>query len=236
MKLKTVIILFVAVFAAQLAAQSAGSLPYICIPKDLKYFDKVHEGYVARAKSGVPIGVLFFGDSITYGWAGGGAAYWKKNFEPMQAVNFGIGSDNTQGLMWRMLNGELDGASPKVVVINIGTNIIGYPNPDDVTKAITMVVDIVREKQSKARVVLMTVFPRGYPKDTPKLLENLKIVDAQLMKFYKGSDVVVLDISDKLADNWKIKPELYSDGVHLTREGYEVWGEALLPVLKSLLK
>ena len=236
MRLKTVLILLVAGFAAHLAAQSAGSLSYICIPKDLQYFDKIHEGYVARAKSGDPIGVLFLGDSITHGWIGGGAAYWKKNFEPMKAVNFGIGSDNTQGLMWRMLNGELDGASPKVVVINIGTNIIGYPNPDEVTKAITMVVDIVHKKQPKAKVVLMAIFPRGAPKDPLGLVDKLKTVASQLTKFYKESDVHVLDISDKLADNWKIKPGLYTDGVHLTREGYEVWGEALLPVLKSLLK
>lgn len=44
---------------------------------------------------------------------------WKTNFEPLHSLNFGIGNDRTEHVLWRIENGELDFDSadqPKVVV------------------------------------------------------------------------------------------------------------------------
>ena len=41
------------------------------------------------------------------------------------AADFGVGSDQTQNVLWRLLNGEL-GGHPKVAVVMIGTNDLGY--------------------------------------------------------------------------------------------------------------
>ena len=40
--------------------------------------------------------------------------YWNKVFAPMHTLNFGIGGDETQHVLWRILNGELDNVKPKV--------------------------------------------------------------------------------------------------------------------------
>ena len=38
---------------------------------------------------------------------------WDKMFVPLHCLNFGIGSDQTQNVLWRVQNGELDNFSPK---------------------------------------------------------------------------------------------------------------------------
>ena len=87
-------------------------------------FKAAHENFLKRGKE--PVGILFLGDSITAGW-GKAKPVWEEHYAKHQAANFGIGGDRTQHVLWRIANGELDGIKPKVVVLMIGTNNIGYP-------------------------------------------------------------------------------------------------------------
>lgn len=41
---------------------------------------------------------------------------WEKWFAPMHCLNFGIGGDQTQHVLWRLRNGELEFIKPKVCV------------------------------------------------------------------------------------------------------------------------
>src|SRR5262245_44285327 len=82
--------------------------------------NKYHQSYVETARKGEH-DVVFTGDSITFGWGRAGKEVWEKSFEPLKAVNFGIGGNRTQHVLWRLQNGELEG-KPKVVVMMIGTN------------------------------------------------------------------------------------------------------------------
>ena len=55
--------------------------------------------------------------------AGGpGKGVWKKHYDGRKAVNLGISGDRTQHVLWRLDHGNIDGISPKVAVIMIGTN------------------------------------------------------------------------------------------------------------------
>lgn len=51
---------------------------------------------------------------------------WRQLFSPLHALNFGVGGDATQHVLWRLSNGELDNISPKVYMI------IEYMNQNDV--------------------------------------------------------------------------------------------------------
>ena len=76
------------------------------------------------------IGLLFLGDSIIEGWSGRGKQVWEKSYADLKPANFGIGGDRTQHVLWRIDNGELDGISPKVLVLMLGTNNLGS-NPNE---------------------------------------------------------------------------------------------------------
>ncbi len=215
----------------------AATLPYQAMPAERTDPGavKMHQAFLARGKAG-PIGVLFIGDSITAGWQGPGNPVWKKNFEPLNAADFGISSDGTSHVLWRITaGGELDGIDPKVVVLLIGTNNIGS-EPKAVTVAITKIVETIRQKLPKSEVLLLAIFPRGKPDDLPKMMEHVKAVNAELAKLDDGKNVRFLDLGEKLAPEGKVTKEVFADGVHLTPKGFEIWAQGMMPLLKKMME
>jgi len=47
------------------------------------------------------------------------------NFFGWNAADFGWGRDGTQNILWRLVNGELDGVSRNGIVVLAGTNNVG---------------------------------------------------------------------------------------------------------------
>ena len=79
-----------------------------------------------KAKHG-KVGILFVGDLITDGWRGGkGKEIFDKYYGGLDPLNIGIGGDRTQHILsCRLDRGEVEGISPKVAVLMIGTNNLG---------------------------------------------------------------------------------------------------------------
>ena len=93
-------------------------------PRSDAWWQQRHEGMNARVKQG-NVDLIFIGDSITHGWEGAGKEVWKKYYGKRNAVNLGIGGDQTQHVLWRLDHGNIDGISPKLAVVMIGTNNAG---------------------------------------------------------------------------------------------------------------
>ena len=113
-------------------------------------FMAAHERFVKIAGEG-KAQLLFLGDSITAGWGGNGKAIWTQTFAEWEPVNFGIGGDRTQHVLWRIKNGELDGIKPKVAVLMIGTNNVGGDAAEGIASGITKIVETIREKTPTTR-------------------------------------------------------------------------------------
>ena len=81
----------------------------------LHYFFQ-HKRLVSDAQEKEP-DVVFIGDSIM--------AYlsytemWDKQFAPMHAINFGIGAERVENVLWRVMNGEMEQMNPKVFRVSI---------------------------------------------------------------------------------------------------------------------
>ena len=86
-----------------------------------------HAKFLEQAKKGV-CDLLFLGDSITDHWPRWSKESWAQ-FAKYKPLNFGIGGQHTEHILWRIRNGELEGIHPKVVVLLLGTNNIGH-TPD----------------------------------------------------------------------------------------------------------
>ena len=56
--------------------------------------------------------MLWVGDSIIQNLVM--TQIWEKSFCQMHSLNFGIGGDRTEHVLWRLHNGELDVMKPKV--------------------------------------------------------------------------------------------------------------------------
>src|SRR5687767_8720610 len=125
-----------------------------------KGFMDRHEQFVQRARQG-NVDVLFLGDSITAGWNGAGREVWRDKIEPLKPANFGIGGDRTQHVLWRITNGELDGISPKLAVLMIGTNNSGDHSAEQIATGVEKIVRTLREKLPQTKVLVLGIFPRG---------------------------------------------------------------------------
>ena len=196
-----------------------------------------------KAKQG-RIDVYFAGDSIVRRW---GAldypdllANWKQNFFGWNAANFGWGADRTQNILWRLENGELDGVNPKVIVLLAGTNNVGaQPRGDDtiaeIASGVKAIVDLCRRKAPDATIVLTAIFPRN---DNIAVMPTIARINEKIATFADGKRVRFLNINDRLAspDGTLVDGVMNErDKLHPTLEGYQIWADALKPILHELL-
>ena len=201
-------------------------------PRDANW-TKRHDGFVEIAKKG-GVDFLLLGDSITDGWRGKGKAVYAEQFEPLKAANFGIGGDRTQHVLWRLQNGELDGVTPKLCMLMIGTK-NGKDSAEDVAAGITAIVKELQKKSPATKVLLLGIFPRG-EKPNPGREKNDK-VNTMVAKLDDGGKTVkYLDIGGKfLAEDKSISKDIMPDFLHLTEAGYKLWADAVLPTVKEML-
>ena len=206
-------------------------------------FRKRHESFLERGKSG-PIGLLFLGDSITAGWAKA-PDVWKEHYEKYQPANFGIGGDQTQHVIWRIENGELNGIHPKVVVLMLGTNNTGANTADEIAAADRKIVQLIGAKIPETKVLLLAIFPRGPRKNAEgKIVDDgssrmniIRAANAQLAKLDDGKNVRYLDIGAKFFDaSGKIPDSIMPDQLHPTAAGYKIWADAMQPLLDEMMR
>jgi len=206
-----------------------------------------HSQLLAKAKQ-AQIDLYFEGDSITRRW---GAldypdllANWRRSFFGWNAADFGWGADRTQNILWRLDNGELDGVNPKVVVLLAGTNNVGdlsapggdNERADDISRGLRAIVRVTQEKAPAATIIVMGIFPRNDNLTFNPLIDR---INSNLSKLADGQKIRYLNINDKLADS---KGRLFDgmmsakDKLHPTVKGYQVWADALRPLLTELLR
>jgi len=201
-----------------------------------------HKELLEKAAKG-GIDVYFAGDSIARRW---GAldypellANWKENFFGWNAGNFGWGADKTQHVLWRLENGEIDGVNPKVIVLLAGTNNVGSTpgdpaKADDIAAGLKRIVAVLRAKAPNAVIVVTAVLPRN---DNMAVMPEIARINASLAKLADGKSVRYLNVNGKLADkNGKLfEGMMNADGLHPTIKGYQVWADALKPILREVL-
>jgi lysophospholipase L1-like esterase len=208
--------------------------------------DARHKGFLEIAKRG-DIGLLFVGDSITDWFSnprGGnpapGLEVWNANFGQFKPANFGIAGDTTQGVLWRMQNGELEGFKPKLIVLMLGTNNIGRNPADEIVDGDRLIIEEFKKRQPQAKVLLLGVFPRNnnrQPDQTPALRASVKEINSKLAKLADNKQVFYMDIGDKfLTADGTLTTEVMADGLHPTAKGYQIWADAIIGQVKTLMK
>jgi lysophospholipase L1-like esterase len=194
-----------------------------------------HENFNAIAKKG-GIDLLFLGDSITDGWKGGGKNIWGARYASLKPANFGIGGDRTENVLWRIRNGNLDGISPKALVLLIGTNNVWRDTPAQVAEGVATIVQEIRTRLPETKVLLLAIFPRGEKPDDsnrPKIAE----INASLAKLDDGQRVFFLDIGRTfLQPDGTISKDIMPDYLHLTPAGYQLWSDSMQEKLTELMK
>ena len=222
--------------SGKIVASSDKPATIIPVPSKLKKFmPKRHNAKLAEAKKG-DFDLVMIGDSITHNWES--QKNYKAAFADCKMLNLGFAGDRTQNVLWRIEHGALDGISPKLVTLMIGTNHAHDPRkgftpdkPEDVFTGIKAIVAEVRTRLPEAKLIVFSVFPRG-PESTQARVTAL---NAMLPKLADGKHVLHMDINETfLGKDGAYNPALYKgDQLHLSAKGYDAWAKALLPILKQ---
>jgi lysophospholipase L1-like esterase len=203
-----------------------------------RFIDK-HAANKAVAAAG-DIDVLFMGDSITDFWRNPDGAYagkpvFDKYWGELKVANFGIAGDTTQGVLYRLQNGEGEGFSPKAVMLMIGTNNTRANTPAEIAEAIGAIVLELQKDFPAAKILLLGIFPRSTPIDPVRA--QIAEINSIIAKLDDGDKVRYLDIGNVFLDaNGTIALDVMSDGLHPTTKGYELWADAVAEPLAELLR
>jgi beta-glucosidase len=209
------------------APPKAAAKPETCVPAPRKDdgWVKRQASFNERVKQG-NVDLLFIGDSITQGWEGAGKATWDKYYAGRNGVNLGIGGDRTQHVLYRLDNGNVEGISPKLAVLMIGTNNITRNTPEEIAEGVKDIVLSLRAKLPKTKVLVLGVFPRG---EKPGYLrDQVTRINIRIAQLGDKPKVEFLNINPVLTqpDN-TLSKEVMPDFVHLTEKGYQLWAEAI---------
>lgn len=208
------------------------------VPSLAQQFVAKHNANLEVAKQG-DANILFMGDSITDFWrnADGGFAgkpVLDKYFGQWKVANFGIAGDTTQGVLYRLQNGEGKGFSPKAVMLMIGTNNTARNTAAEIAEGIGAIVLQLQKDFPDAKILLLGIFPRGRAADPVRA--TIADINRTIAKLHDGSRVHYLDIGKAFLDaDGNIPQDVMSDGLHPSGKGYEIWAKAVIEPLSALM-
>ncbi|MCF6357796.1 MAG: GDSL-type esterase/lipase family protein [Draconibacterium sp.] len=167
---------------------------------------------------------------------------WEKYLNKYNTVNMGFSGDRTENLNWRLQNGEINGISPKVALLLIGTNntdgnhYLNVTQPEELAGGIWEICKIVREKLPDTEILLLGIFPYGYKpnyrdninKATNKIIAKFPREDSHI--HYRNIGSIFVD------DNNKVKKSLMPDYLHPNTEGYLLMFKAIEKDIEKLMK
>ena len=213
--------------------------------KALDPVDRKDEWWVNRHAENVEkmtqgdIGLLLIGDSITHGWDNQSELY-EKFFGAYKPINLGFSGDQTAHVLWRLERLPLDKITPKVAMIMIGTNNVGHSvgsTPKEAAEGIAAIVKKLQKQYPKLQIIVLNVFPRD---EKPDGIFRKKVneINAALPAMLRGTrNVVLADINPLFLEKDGTLPKsIMEDFLHPGKEGYELWGNAVSPVIKQAFK
>ena len=229
-------------------AEDAPSSAAIPVPQG--GMEKRHAEKVAAMK-GHAFDLMLIGDSITHGFDNPEfKAVWEQFFAPRNAICLGYSGGRTENILWNLANGELEGQSPKVAVLLIGTNNSDDANyqvvhtPEQIAEGTRAIVKLLREKCPATKILLLRIFPRTNVYKKPdgtergsaekRFATNLRAGEL-VAKLADGKHVFFLDVNRVfLRPDGTLDPKLMPDKLHPSPEGALVWARAMEPVLSEL--
>ena len=195
-----------------------------------------HERTVARIRQG-HVDLLFIGDSITQGWEEDGRPVWDIFYQHRHAANLGYNGDQTDNVLWRLQNGELDGITPKLAVVMIGTNNATRREdpPHETAAGIQAILTTLRTRLPDTKILLLAVFPRGLSADD-RLRQINNAVNERLPAMADQRQVFFLDLNRRFLDNnGGLPEEIMPDALHPGEHGYRIWAEGMEDTVRKLL-
>ncbi len=139
-------------------------------------------------------------------------------------LNQGISGDTSSGVLKRL--GAFSATRPDVIYIMAGINDLRKGASDEtILRNYRRIVRRLRQTHPQAQIIVQSILPTRLPKLSNSRIRHINI---QLTVIAKEEGANYLNIYSWFTDmEGNLRPELTTDGLHLSQEGYDVWRSAL---------
>ena len=224
-------------------SEAADTLPLTLKPEaqyrdNLYAWDTRHEAIIKRHRNIKPE-YVFIGDSITHHWGGEpvdnfgqhGKDSWSRLFGAHVVTNMGFGFDYVDNAYYRIQQGELDGISPRIVILMIGTNNLGHrrDTPETCAANTKALITLIRRKCPSSKILLLGILPRK-EKD---LAEVIRETNRRLSLLADKQHVFFSNPGQTLQESGTgtLRKSCTTDGLHLSSTGYSILADELAELL-----
>ncbi|MGC9184238.1 MAG: GDSL-type esterase/lipase family protein [Thiomonas sp.] len=237
---------------AAASARAAVNLATVPIGRmDLPWWRKRFETSLQQVRNSQPE-LVWLGDSITQNWERSGpqpwADYqpiWQREYGRYRPLNLGFIGDTTASVLWRLDHGQVQGISPRVLILLIGANNLGRPHwgAHLTVPGIEAVVDKVHQLLPHTQVLLLGVLPSR--RSAWISAETVKINAALAERYAQSTRVRFVDVGHVLLGaNGQPDAQLYLEGhaahqtvlLHPDAKGMERIAEAIAPIVAQLMR
>lgn len=174
---------------------------------------------------------LFLGDSITHRYD------LESYFSNFPTVNSGVEGNTTSDILDNMQE-RVYQYNPTKIFLLIGINQLEFESKEDIFQGITDIIDQIKNKRGMATIYVESIYPvNSNFKGSPayyKSNDKIKEINQLLKDYSNRSNVFYIDVFSSLVDDEGNLMEKYTiDGLHLSKEGYEVVTKVLEKYMKE---
>jgi lysophospholipase L1-like esterase len=253
------VVLCIAMFVVLKARFGSPSVAYSRLDNPA-YAARYNEKAALAQQNKSSIRLIFLGDSIfgmydsPKSFAGQDFSYqdvWQHYYGDRNALNLGFLGDTTSNVLGRIRNGEVDGLSPTLVAVLVGTNNLqrfhrfAFWSEESDVRGIEEVVKELHSHLPNAHILLVSVLPNGDDHSTwlrhvtARLRDRrIRQINIDLSSHFSHDTVPYLTYADLTSDfsrNGQVDSSLFGDGVHLTVRGQARLASALETQISQLL-
>ena len=202
-------------------------------PPERVYFPRYYER-VEQFRNETPItsqNTVFVGNSLTEN------GKWNEYFPGQKIANRGIGGDEALGIYDRLY--QILPGKPKKIFLQTGANDVSHDLPvDSIVERIAMIVDKIREESPETQLYLQGSLPINESFNRYQKLAGKTDVFPELSKRLEqlaaSRGIVFINLFPLFTQPGTnvLRKDLTNDGLHLKKEGYEIWRKAIEPYVK----
>lgn len=169
--------------------------------------------------------ILFLGDSLIEYYD------WKARFPDHDVENLGVAGESVQGLLSRVVRILTAHSGIEMIFIMTGINNLAMGDTE-FFNFYRVIIEKLSFVYHRAAIYVQSLLPA-----LVDFIPDGSIMEAnrELEKISQEMNVHYLDIYGKFVDanGMPVKEYLMDDGVHVSREGYDVWAKTVEEVIHS---
>lgn len=203
----------------------------------IHHFNTAQHDIIVKENKILDDNYVFVGDSIT--------ELYKLDdyYEDFKVVNSGKSGYKTTDILDNIDTMVYD-YNPTKIFLLIGTNdfLDKDVNPDEVYENITKIIENIQKNRKYAKIYVESIYPTCHHDDEKVNLsetnkrpnKEIKKINKNLENYCKDNNITFIDIYSKLIDEeGELNLDYTVDGLHLSKEGYDIVSKTLMPYIKE---